>query len=339
MKRRRWLLRAGIALVALLAAHGALWWIVTDRMLVALFQQIAVANAQGWRVIPGAPHRDGWPLAAQVSLDGIDITDPAGRLGWHSGDLRLRLDPRRPSRLALDLGGAHALRLAEHSDIPIAATRIAATVTLFGTPAIADAVIRDLRAVVQGGTTRIATLDLRATYVPAAPRDTPAITLTGTAHGIDLPAYLAPSFDRRIAMIELDATLSGPLPADPLTTSPRTMAADWHAGDGRLTVARLSFDWGKLEADASADLALDALLQPSGAGTMRLTGVADTIDALVRAAILPAGTGRAAKAVLMLMARDADGAVQLGATLNDRTLTISQFPLARLPQTLWPERW
>lgn len=339
MNRRRWLLRAGIAAVALLVAHGALWWIVTDRMLVALFQHVAAANAEGWRIIPGAAHRGGWPVAAQVSLDGIDITDPAGRFGWYSGDLRLRLDLRRPSRLGIELGGAHALRLAGQSDIPIAATRIGAAVTLFGMPIIAECVLRDLRAVVQGGATRIATLDLRANYFPAALRDTPALALTGTAHGIDLPASLAPSFDRRIAMIELDATLSGPLPADPLAASPRAMAAAWREGDGRLTIARLAVDWGKLEADASADLALDEQLQPSGAGTLRLTGVADTIDALVKAAILPANTGRAAKAVLMLMARDADGTVKLGATLTERTLTISQFPLALLPQTLWPERW
>jgi hypothetical protein len=110
----------------------------------------------------------------------------------------------------------------------------------------------------------------------------------------------------------------------------------WRAAEGRLDLTRLALRWGKLDVVANAQLQLDAQLQPAGEGTVQAVGLPETFDALAAAGMMPAGTARAARAVAALMARPPDGEVELPVTLAERTLSVARFPVARLPEMVWP---
>jgi hypothetical protein len=101
------------------------------------------------------------------------------------------------------------------------------------------------------------------------------------------------------------------------------------------------FDWGPLNLDGSATVALDEHMQPMGAGTARIAGYAATLDALVATHVINARAALAAKAVLGLMARTpADGGapvVEVPLTLQDGALSVGRIPLGRMPELSWPD--
>ena len=98
--------------------------------------------------------------------------------------------------------------------------------------------------------------------------------------------------------------------------------------------------WGPLDLSASATIALDEQLQPMGAGSARLVGYAEALDALAAHAAISRSAATAAKAVLSLMANNPDDGrppdVDVPLTLQYRTLSMRQVPLARLPEIDWP---
>jgi len=100
--------------------------------------------------------------------------------------------------------------------------------------------------------------------------------------------------------------------------------------------------WGPFGLTSSATLALDDQLQPMGSGSGRLAGYAETLDRLAAGGILTKSAATAAKAVLSLMAGTGDGdvpsEVDVPLTLQYRTLSMRQVPLARLPELDWPAR-
>ena len=125
-------------------------------------------------------------------------------------------------------------------------------------------------------------------------------------------------------------------PGAPLTER----AAAWRDGGGALEIRRLALIWGPLDLTASATLALDEQLQPMGAGSARVVGYAETLDALAAHAAISRSAATAAKAVLSLLAHTPeDGSppdVEVPLTLQYRTLSMRQVPLVRLPELDWP---
>ncbi len=117
-------------------------------------------------------------------------------------------------------------------------------------------------------------------------------------------------------------------------------AAAWRDGGGSLEVRHLALVWGPLDLTASATLALDDQLQPMGAGSARLVGYAETLDALAAHGAISRSAATATKAVLSLMAHNPeDGSppdVEVPLTLQYRTLSMRQVPLVRLPEVDWP---
>ena len=81
-------------------------------------------------------------------------------------------------------------------------------------------------------------------------------------------------------------------------------AAAWRDGGGSLEIRHLALIWGPLDLTASATLALDDQLQPMGAGSARLVGYAETLDALAAHGAISRSAATAAKAVLSLLAHN-----------------------------------
>jgi hypothetical protein len=157
------------------------------------------------------------------------------------------------------------------------------------------------------------------------------------AEAISPPPGIARLLGPRIANLEADGALDGPLS---LGRTLKEQAAAWRDGGGSLEIRHLALVWGPLDLSASATLALDDQLQPMGAGSTRLVGFAETLDALAAHAAISRSAATATKAVLSLLAHTPeDGGppdVEVPLTLQYRTLSMRQVPLVRLPEVDWP---
>jgi hypothetical protein len=333
--RRRWQRRAVVAAIVLLVVHGAVWFGALWRLEAELAAREQELVAQGWEVTAGPAHWAGWPLAARLDIDGLAVTAPDKVTAWRSPKARFGFEFVRPLWLVSDLAGLHTLRVGG-VEVPVQAGRLTLAIRLVGQPIRSELTVRGLRAEGPGGVLAIGRLDLRAANDPRAGAGQVALTVSGDAAEIDLPspimARTGSSFGPRIGALGLDASLTGPLPAGPPT---RAAATAWRAAGGRLKLDRLSLRWSKLDVTGSAELELDAQLQPAGTGTLRAVGIPETADALVAAGAIPSGTARAVKALTALMARPPDNEVELQLSIVDRALGLARFPIARLPELVW----
>jgi hypothetical protein len=77
-----------------------------------------------------------------------------------------------------------------------------------------------------------------------------------------------------------------------------------------------------------------------GAGTLRLTGAAEALEALSEAGLVGRRAAGTARAVLPLLSRpNAETGVpeiEVPVTLEDRTLTFARIPVLRLAPLRWP---
>jgi hypothetical protein len=179
-----------------------------------------------------------------------------------------------------------------------------------------------------------------ASLDPRAPKDA-ARTYRLATEAIDLPPARSWALGNRISSASIEGTLAGPVD-DPVPPSRdlAARAAAWRDGGGELTIRDMAMGWGPLGLSGAGTLGLDERLQPTWNGQVRAIGYAAALDALVSAHALTPGAATAAKAVLSLLAHvPQDGSppdVEVPLTLHDRVLSMSQFPLLRVPELIWP---
>jgi hypothetical protein len=335
-------------LLALLAGHALYWRWAAQRLEQGFLAWAADRRAHGWVVRAGPAERGGWPLAASVSVPGVHIeggqADIPGGFAWDAERVRLSVGLLQPRSLAIAAEGMQRLRLADLPEIPYTADRLHADIPLEpGVPAhVADIDARDLRAGMPAGKDAtsgltVGLLQMHGEARPAAPQGEPTLAFTTSAEAIGLPPHLAWALGGRISSLSVDGALNGPLPRVPGLAR---RAAAWRDGGGTLAIQRLALGWGPLGLSATATLALDMRLQPMGTGTARVVGYAETLDALAASGALTKRAATAAKALAALIARTPeDGGkseIEVPLTLQDRTLSIRQIPLARIPEMIWP---
>jgi hypothetical protein len=167
----------------------------------------------------------------------------------------------------------------------------------------------------------------------------PAVSLSIEATEVDLPAApagQAAAFGRRIAALGAELALSGPVPPGRF---PVVRAESWRDGGGTLELQSFNLSWGPIGAVAAATIALDESLQPMGAGTLRLTGATQALDALAEAGLIGRRAAGTARMLLPMMSRpNAEGAqeVELPVTVEDRTLAVARIPVLRFVPLSWP---
>lgn len=349
-RRRRGLaprLALGLLLVlaALGAGHAVLWRFMAAQLEAGLETWVQIRRAQGWRVEHAPPVRGGWPLSATLSLarlrlEGGRATLPGG-LVFESERVVLRVSLPRLNRLRVEMPGAQRLRLGG-AEWRFAADELVALVPLEpDTPPREALVLAErLRLSTPGGPLEAGSLSFSATASATATEEEPALLLTLAAEAIDLPA--APqgaggAFGRRIAQLSAEAALSGPVPPGRV---PAQRAEAWRDGGGSLELRSLQLRWGPAELDAAATLALDEALQPMGAGTLRLTGATETLEALTAAGVVGRRASGTARIMLPLLSRPAPGGgpqtLEVPVTVEDRTLSLARLPVMRFPAWEWP---
>ncbi|WP_160936774.1 DUF2125 domain-containing protein [Teichococcus coralli] len=326
-------------LLALLGAgHAVLWRLVADRLEQGFQRWATLRRAQGWQVAHAPPQRGGWPLSASLTLPDLRLAAPPdgpfGRLAWQATGVRLRLLPSDLRTLLVDARGPQRL-IADSRELPFVADRLTATLPLADDvpPDTVRIMAHQLRLGPAAGAVTVAELaaELRGAGNPA---DDAALTLALTLGGITLPWALP--LGRQVEAASMEAALAGPLPGG---RAPARRATTWRDAGGTLELRALTLRWGDVAASAAATLALDAGLQPTGAGTLRVAGAAQGLDALAEAGLLPARTANLARSLVPLMARpDPAGGppqIEVPLTLEDRTLAAARIPVLRLPAIDW----
>ena len=315
----RWALSLGGLIGVVLLVHGAAWWIIGGRLIDGIHAFTATAASEGWRIDSGTPERSGWPWAATVRLPDVVARRNLGGavLEWAAERVLVRISPADPGAIQVVASGNQAVGFGPMQRLPLRAAASSLRVPL----ASAGPTTFELRDVVLGS--------LRAGLVngQVAP-----LAFGVTASPVILAPALAPPFDKGFALT-LGLVLSRPLHG---AASPRDTAAAWQAEEGRVTIPSLELTWGPVHLTCSGFGGLDARLQPFGHATLNVQGGPEVLAAAARAGLLAPGPASAVRAVLGLLVLAAPGGVvNVPITLQDRTLTAAQFPLARLPPLTW----
>ena len=344
MRRRRklWVILLAAPFL-LLAADALYWWLVATNLEHGFVAWKTEQQAAGWTARHGPPQRGGWPLAATLTIPAMSLTGGSpsipGGLAWSADRLVLRVTLSRPRLLEIAAEGKQSLRLAGYAETPFTAARLRLTLPLLADPwpRFMDLGADNLRADLPTGAASVQSLRLHVDFSPQPQPGEPTVVFSLKAEAISPPPGIVRPLGPRIANLEVDGAVNGPVPVG---RTPAEQATAWRDGGGSLEIKRLAVAWGPLDLTASATLALDDQLQPMGAGSARLVGYAETLDALAAHAAISRSAATATKAVLSLMAHNPeDGSppdVEVPLTLQYRTLSMRQVPLVRLPEVDWP---
>ena len=343
---RRLLLLLVLALIALGAGHAMLWRAMSSELEAGWQSWVQLRRVQGWRVEHAAPVRGGWPFSAtltmeRVRLEGANATLPGGA-ALAAERVVLRVTLPWLDRLHVELPGQQRLRIGG-VEYPFTADRLAAELPLEpGTPPSSGEVTAErLRIGTPAGGLEVRGARLTVQGSSSATEDEAALAITLQADGVDLPVAPAgargQAFGRHVETLSADLAVSGPLPPG---RSPEARAEAWRDAGGTLELRSLLLRWGPVGAAAAATLAFDEALQPMGAGTLRLTGATEALDALAEAGLVGRRAAVTARSVLPLLSRPSaeTGApeIEVPLTLEDRTLALARIPVLRLEPLRWP---
>ena len=345
----RKLLLGLLALTILVIAGHTLLWRWTERRLEEGYTSwVAARRMQGWSIDAATPVPGGWPLEARLTVPKMVVKggapDIPDGLTWSTDRVDLSISLLHPRQLTISSDGLQRLRFSDFPDIPYTADRLHADIPLDPgvPPHTADISAVNLRAGMPAGPDSssglgVGELRIHGEIKPAAPAGEAALEFTLKATTITLPPGRTWPLGPTIAGLTVDGALNGPVPKSRGLT---TRATGWRDGGGTLEIQGMHMDWGPMGLSATATIALDDQLQPMGTGTAKLSGYAESLDALAANNAVTKRAALAANAVLSLLAHAPDDGgppeVEVPLTLQDRTLSVRQIPLSRLPMLDWP---
>lgn len=343
----RWLIPFFAAIVIVAIGYVGLWLWAERELAQGFTRWAATSQASGWKVSSAPPERGTWPLAAtltvpDLSLSGGDEEVPGG-LTWHAEQLVIELSLLHPRVVVIKALGAQRLRLSVLPDVPYTAEELHADVPLqLGTPPrrldIQAANLNADMPMDKAGALTVAHLDVRVQWAPEdAPTEAP-FTIAMRAADVVLPKVANWPLGPRVASISGDAALNGQMPH---IEGLAQRAAAWRDAGGQLKAQRVAITWGALNLSGNGTIGLDRSLQPTGSGTARVVDPSETLNALVAHGMITRRAAFAANAVLALLERvpETGGSpvVEVPLAIQDRTVTVGNIPLAKLPMVVWPD--
>ena len=326
MRWRRPVLGAFIAVLLLLALDTIAWVLACKRLDAGFADAVAQGQQNGWTVTAGRSRWSGWPVAAEVELPSVmaragPFVFPSDLL-WTADLVRLRLEPFRPTLLAILVAGRQTVAASGVPVIPFQSRRFAVAIDLTGR-APARATIAGLEAVLPNG--KLGADSVELSFPPAA--------IVADAHGVEAPDSSGRALDPKIDQIGLRISAAPPFPVAPTAAE---SARAWRAAGGRVEVTDLLLQWAALTATGRAAGGLDAELQPEADGSVDASGLPDLLDRFVRSGMLAPSAAVAAKAVLAILAAPAHGGpVPLPLSLRGGVLSVARIAVIRLPALAW----
>src|SRR5262249_5261499 len=132
-------------------------------------------------------------------------------------------------------------------------------------PGFIDLRVENLRAdIPNAGGAGAQSLRLHTDSAVAAKSGEAALVFSLDGDDVRWPSALARPLGARIAKLQVEGTLNGPVPVG---RTPAEQAAAWRDGGGSVEIRRFAVAWGPLDLSGTATLALDDQLQPMGAGS------------------------------------------------------------------------
>lgn len=344
---RRWLIPFLAAIVVVAVGYVGLWlW--AERELAQGFRQwAATSQASGWKVTSAAPERGNWPLAATLTLPDLSVSggdeEFPGGLAWHAERLVIELSLLHPRVVVIRALGAQRLRASVLPEVPYTAEELHALVPLqLGPPPrrldIEAANLRANMPMEKAGPLTVAHLDIHVQWATEQTQTEPPLTIAMRAADVVLPKVTNWPLGPRVASISGDAALNGQMPhIDGLAQR----AAAWRDAGGQLKAQRVTLTWGSLNLSGNGTIGLDRSLQPTGSGTARVVDPSETLSALVAHGVITRRAALAANAVLALLEHvpESGGSpvVEVPLAIQDRTVSVGNIPLAKLPVFVWPD--
>ncbi|WP_158742072.1 DUF2125 domain-containing protein [Acidisphaera sp. L21] len=321
-----------VAVIVMLAiADTAGWWWLTARLAseATAWQQDRIAA--GYRVTAGEPARAGWPFHAELRIPNVAVATgtpgAANAVAWQGGQARLIYVPWRPSEVAIDLDGPQSVQLGNAPPVTLALDTLDLAVPLnqSGQAGGFVATMRRLQFAVPAGT-----IAVDSVWLKVGPQDLRVALSALTLPGRAMPLGLT------IGSLDLHASSTVPLPD---AREPAAAATAWRNAGGQIVVNQFALGWGPLDLHGTAMFTLDQGLQPSGNGTLRMTGFTEAVDALARTGAITRNDARVAGTLLSLMSHSSgDGVPQadLPFAFRDGLLSAGAIPLMKLPRLALP---
>lgn len=342
-------LRLGVAVgaLALLGLLGAGHLVLWNALAGAIEGGMAVwaedRRAAGWDVSHGPPERHGWPFAAAVRFPGLTIASgPASPVAfvWAAGTAEARITPPDLRLVEIDLPDAQLL-LMEGTELRFAAERMVLRFRAEGGAPPLGGTLEASRlrvaapGLLPGGAGEAASLFASLATRPDATEAEAALALSFAAQGVTLP--VAGPLGRTVQEAALTLTAGGPVPG---RRALRQRAETWRDAGGTVALSEVRLHYGPLRAEGEATLALDAALQPMGAGRIATTGHDAALSALAEAGVIARATAVQAGLALRLVQRVPEGGgaprAEVPLLLEDRRLSVLGIPIARMPRLIWP---
>jgi hypothetical protein len=328
---KRYAKHAAYAAIALVFLWTVAWMYVAQRI---------VRQADAWRAEQAQAgvaldwdtfDVKGWPFAWRATA----VNPRASRGGpapwnWSGERLVAAFEPWNPAEIRLRLPGAQRVAFGATA-LVLRAARPDAKLILdaLAQPARLDLDLEALEAARDGGKPiQIRKLDLSLAILHGDTRDAKLL-----AQGIRLaePVPGLAAFGTDVARVELAGQLRG---AAAGAASFGAAIRAWRDAGGTLEANTLALEWGPLRIAGDGTLALDDRDRPLGAGTLRIAGWNEAIDALQAARALEPAPAAILKGALNFMSRmpgGEPGTVRVPLAAQDGRLVVHLIPVAILP--------
>lgn len=333
-----------LPLVAILG-YIAFWFTVATAAEAQVRAWIDAQREHGIEIAIGDVTTAGFPFSIQVAIAAPAATWPGG--AWTGPALTLSAAPWDWRRLNWRAPGVHRLDWTARDGRTRRATLTAAHLEGWGEagqggiPRV-EAWLTDGDLDLPGGIAdgRITARGLLLQVLPPSAGDpaaadaTPRLPFSLDAKGVTLPPALATALGRDLDRLALEMSLNGAVPRGPWPEP----ALAWRDGGGVLEVKQLGIVHGPLNLTGEGTLAIDPAGQPEGAFTARITGFAETVEALRKQGIMDNAAADAVQVILGLLSKGPLGGprtLDVPLTLQERVLSVGAVKLFRLRPVDW----
>ena len=345
LKRVFLLIGVLVVLAVLAGGYVAFWRHVAQQLEAGVetwaSEQRALGNevAFAWDGIGGFPFR----FEATFRQPSIRWRGPREEATWAGATLQAEMAPWNLRRIAVRSDGQHdaSLRLAgDPAEWRVATTGLAGAIDLHNsgllrgfTLALQQPDVTMPDGTVLASATATVMLDRPAT--PPTDFNMPLARVTLDLRSMALPPGTRLVTEDTVETLSFDATIKGPMPMAPL----KEALAAWRDAGGAAELNGFAFTQGPLSVTGNATLALDAELQPEGAGTITTTGLSEALEILIRDGLIPADRALIARATAKALEKPGlDGRLEatFGLSLQNRTVSFGPVPLFALQPIVWP---
>jgi hypothetical protein len=180
-----------------------------------------------------------------------------------------------------------------------------------------------------------ATVMLDQPETPPTDFNMPLARVALDLRGLALPPGTRLVTEDTVEALSFDATIKGPMPLAPL----KDALVAWRDAGGAVELNGFAFTQGPLAVTGNATLALDAELQPEGAGTITTAGLSEALEILIRDGLIPADRALIARTTAKALEKPRpDGRLQatVGLSLQNRAVSFGPVPLFALQPIVWP---